>query len=247
MNSTTQDDGAQHDLALTGQDQSASSILSIEQLSLLEEARSADRAFRTAEEELKVRSLQRQQAFRTANKRGIRLLQIAEVIEISPQRVQQLVSECEALLSENPLDIEELGEINSGVEQALEQLEIKGLTEDGNPRAFFLAELGFKALAETNVRIKKAESALEQGDESIESSEKEAIALIHRSDYDKPFGPAQLPEFLSNSDFRHLVMECCSNPVVSRTFDPKEGTFERTRPEHRRQRVDLISDAVLAL
>lgn len=120
----------------------------------------------------------------------------------------------------NPLDISDESEIHTASASFLRMLAYHtDFTEAGQPRAYNYADLALQALASAN---------------------------LHLPDSAK-LSPLHVPTFFADPEFRHLVMELCSNYTVRLKFDPDDGEFEGLGTRFQQEHSSVIMRAFGAL
>lgn len=127
------------------------------------------------------------------------------LIRHCPERVKDvvIVDFAEELypVALNPLDVHSYDEVEPAVSAVKEMLEHQlNLQPDSAPRAIIYAQQALTVLTEANLHLKDPETK---------------CTLL------------QIPTFFQDAEFRHLLLNFCSNPSVREAFDPEKGVFER--------------------
>ena len=138
------------------------------------------------------------------------------ILAFAPERADDILvldfGDTEHPIAFNPLSISSQAEIEGTVNAVKDMiLKMLNLSPDSAPRAVNYTEQAVWALCEANLRGLGSHSNLH-------------LSLL------------QVPLFFTDQDFRHTVMEFCTNLAIRETFDP-EGPFEKMGE---RQQLDHV-------
>lgn len=134
------------------------------------------------------------------------------ILASSPARARDIVLvDLDEPIDFNPLDVRDQAQLREGISQAMTMLAYSmGIGGSTMPSAINYATHAVTALAEANLRLEA----------------------------DLKFNLSHVINFFQDPEFRHLVLELCSNPTIRDAYDPVRGRFEALSE---RQQMDKVA------